>query len=397
MTFRSDSPDVQLIGSVTTAQGHLSAMMCRDVDRPDEAMLHWWGAQESAAALVHVRQRGAEVLLSPKRIYHRREDGGLTVPQLSDAEVERLSHYAATLTVTADGLEGTWAAPENAGGKVELRRVGGGQLISAEGCESWSDFKTWATRVRKEHDALWFRGHGRSTYPLVTTLHRAGRGRLERYCAETLVDFRSHAEAVLDAEFDLEDRNDYSTLLGLAQHHGLPTPLLDWTGSPYIAAFFAFSDALEHGYNMADGAVRIYALSRSFVDAAWKGTVTLPSLQPYICSLSISARRNPRLYAQQGQFLVTNIAELDGFIGHLQTSDKTTYVVAADVPARFAAEALSDLKYMGLTAATMFPGLDGVARMMRHDMAYKTARVPTPGKPAQPGADDLEQIQDRKS
>jgi hypothetical protein len=57
----------------------------------------------------------------------------------------------------------------------------------AEQCNSWQDFKLWANKIRAERDVESFRGHGNSDFSLRTTLHRAGRYRLERYLAEDIV------------------------------------------------------------------------------------------------------------------------------------------------------------------------------------------------------------------
>lgn len=210
-----------------------------------------------------------------------------------------------------------------------------------------------------------------------------GRCRLDRFCTYELPEFSNHAEAILQMRFKLGDGDDFSTVLGLAQHHGLPTPMLDWTGSPYVAAFFAFSDAVDSlGTRPNSTHVRVYALNRKFVDALKFPVVSLPQVSPYVAYLNVSARLNPRLYAQRGQFLVTNVLELETHLIKAQAHIGEQFLFAADVPISCASEALEDLQFMGLSAAALFPGLDGVCRMMRHQMTFRRPQI----KPAEAAA-----------
>lgn len=361
----------QLFGSIETEQGNATAMLCRDDDRRNEVMLHWWGdnVRSTAALLKAVDSPDGSNTFIPLRVYRADDGGGIDTSQLPADEAKEVERYSAKMADSQGGLAGHWLYDGVERGRIELSPRRRQSAVQAEECNTWDDFRNWAASARKDRMITAFRGHGSNQFSLATTLHRAKRHRLERFTFETFPVFRSHAEAITGERFDLHNGDDFSMLLGLAQHHGLPTPLLDWTLSPYIAAFFAFADALEAGITRTGvKKVRVYGLSGTYLNEIKRPTVRIAYMKPYISPLAISPRGNQRLYTQQSIFIVTNVADLENFIREIEVVTNRSLLVAADIPISCAKEALEDLRFMGLTANTLFPGLDGACRMMKHNM-----------------------------
>lgn len=373
---------IQKLGDIERDKQSLRVMLLVDSDKPSEWMVHCWGQNDDAVSLAILFDDaidGEIHNLSPRLIFRRGEGGNLYLPaDLTPAENELMANLKVVLRHEGAKLSGEWFGKDAKKGKINFDfSPPDGGYVNATPCKDWEEFKSWASHIKTTQNAAMFRGHGCSTFSLRTTLHRTGRYRLDRYAASELAQFCEHAEALLDKRFSLGNPDDYSTIIGLAQHHGLPTPLLDWSSSPYIAAFFAFSDALEFQALRPNSThVRIYALTETFVRMASPKLVHLFQARPYAAVLGVAPRHNTRLYVQQGKFLVTNVANVENFIKHLENELNQAFLYAADVPISFAAEALDDLRYMGLTAATLFPGLDGVGRMIRHSMLSKRPTTP---------------------
>ncbi|TWI65158.1 FRG domain-containing protein [Pseudoduganella lurida] len=367
----------QLFGHIEFDDEQHRAMVCRDVDTPDELMVHYWGGMPNRGRAVRLAVGQAEDdgyrTASVLTAYATLDEGaGLTRVPVSSDFVEFLKSLTisvlvqeeqCTFKLQREGIISYGICKRNT--KAPDTRV--------ENLSSWSDFRQWANKIRQTENAELFRGHGDSRFSLTTTFHRNGRQDMVKYCDTVVPEFRSHAEAALGRRLD-GDGYEFATLLALAQHHGLPTPLLDFTASPYIAAFFAFADALDQAREEATH-VRIFAVTRAFLGSSTPPVVSLTGAWPFIYRLAVSPINNPRLYAQQGQFLATNVAMVEDFLEMWEFNTGKQAIYAADIPISETVKALEDLKYMGVTAATMFPGLDGACKMMKHDMFFRQQKA----------------------
>jgi hypothetical protein len=134
--------------------------------------------------------------------------------------------------------------------------------------KSWSDFREQVAGIRKKYsksivlgseNPILFRGQAVSDWKLETTLERASKMewtisayfRLARKCLPQIESFteKKWDVPIIEQVESLTERPKHLEYLlpgyefwVYLRHHGFPSPLLDWSMSPYVAAFFAFEN-----------------------------------------------------------------------------------------------------------------------------------------------------------
>ncbi len=241
---------------------------------------------------------------------------------------------------------------------------------------SWAAFNAW----NASRDGWAFRGEEHASWPLICSLARRltqmrvpralWREREER----ALRVFRRKAHVYLDRHV----LDDTLRCLAMMQHHGSPTRLLDFTKSPYVAAFFALESAL--------GDAAVYALNTPLLaqlapeqDASLTREAVDPRVPGHferyfsggnepLLWFGEPSEMDRRLVAQSGLLVVPGLIDqpLDAVLAHYQSDVPLMEKVVLSHGMR--AEAMHALYRMNVTLATLFPDLDGLARSIAYEL-----------------------------
>ena len=234
----------------------------------------------------------------------------------------------------------------------------------------WRYFRQWVGERAMAGTKYLYRGQSNHNWQLQTSLHRLVTDvSMEKY--ELLIKLvYDEVATVADRAWDIETPSGMLSFLGFLQHHGFPTPLLDWTSSPYVAAYFAFEEVRESEPEPTH--VSVYSFDSLGFHVGWERLPVLVSSPRHVSRVSASAIGNPTQLIQQGAFTLSNVNDIQE---HMKTLEGRTalvnpnpplYVVEYRMPVGDQPEAMRELASMGITHMSLFPGVHGICRALKN-------------------------------
>jgi hypothetical protein len=246
---------------------------------------------------------------------------------------------------------------------------------------NWNQFKSFCDRMS---DNWLFRGQPNGAWDLKSSFERTEF--FKKYDAielSFLADFKRGAKNFLS---DKETPTDLIEWLALMQHHSAPTRLLDFTKSPYIAAYFAFENAIKENRTVSVWAINIHIvklrviehfnlrrddIQRELTDKDFEEIFYNNDIS---CILPVEPFQMNRRYSLQQSIFVSPGNTVETFMEQLKfLEDEVKKVVVKIVmPSSLKNEVLRDLQKMNINRASLFPDLDGYSNALK--MKYNSMR-----------------------
>jgi hypothetical protein len=276
------------------------------------------------------------------------------------------SQYAdVVISLENEALTLSWKTDIGATGNCVLPRSKAEEPSELNATKTdWGDFKEYVSGLSCKR--FLFRGQ-KDARRLRTSFHRTGRADLVRFRNEDVTVLRNHLNARTKHVFNFGVPDEFGAFLNLIRHHGYPTPLLDWTYSPYVAAFFAYRKISNDMAAKADpdARVRVFVFDQQEWKTDWQQILLLLFPGPHLSIGEFMSIENERMIPQQPATTVTSLDDIESYIREKEGIKNKKYLSAIDLPVRERREVVRELRYMGITAGSLFPGLDGACEELK--------------------------------
>ena len=281
--------------------------------------------------------------------------------------------------------------------------------------ENWGELQdalfddSWNSQIGRYRSPFAFRGLSDAKHDLRTSLIRLGGdfATLERHL---LRNFQKYAHQ------DVVERDSFWHWLSTAQHHGLPTRLLDWTYSPLVAMHFATEDVSRPDHNASIWMVD-YVKAHNFLPETLRSTLTKEGSNVFTVDMLSSFDSREKSKGKKGESVETadntersvNVSSLEifdslaqpGFLLFFEPPSIDARIVnqfalfsvisnprtrvdewferhpdvyrKIIIPAGLRWEVRDKLDQANITERVLFPGLDGLAAWLKRHYSETTS------------------------
>jgi hypothetical protein len=255
----------------------------------------------------------------------------------------------------------------------------------------------------------WFRGHRRVVGELLPTAHRkpfwGARPNIEFWAGQR---FRLRAPAHININ-EVPKWDDYPSWLFLAQHHGVPTRLLDWTENVLVGLYFAVTgeDQKEDGELWCMNYQELnWRSANSYICFPDSESVRYLAAAAFVAPDKLTDEQNnlfaalgiaiqernkptingpialippmqfPRMAAQKSTFTIHPSREPEVQIEFLLRGP--TSLARYIIPSAYKASLARDLRGLGFTEENLFRSLDSLARTIKEEIVEPDYYIAVP-------------------
>ena len=237
--------------------------------------------------------------------------------------------------------------------------------------------------VKSFHNGTpWWRGHGVADWSLTPSAHRESLSETDMYLRFIQRARTRHSPC--------PEAADFSAWLFLMQHFGLPTRLLDWTESLFVATFFAVFNDQHYDTDGAIWALFPIGLNQTQLGQGKIFGARNPLVKPLIFSPFVGGKPKEAVVALiSDEIDIRMLVQLSAFTVHgfptpiEDLPQKENFLIKFTVPKEAKPSLRSALTLIGIRESCLFPDLEHLAKEIK-SLKFRPYEKPGPSEEPSP-------------